>query len=175
MWYCWQVHNLCWMMTSNAYGLITFFHGPHLGHGNDLIAFRDSNIYNLFRNSLVNAGLNMNTFALLGDKIFIDRYPNFLSLPRGEWDALTRTDSRCRTSAEWSNDKITENWKRITYQNQLKIFLAPVAQEITVAAILTNCLTIEQGGQTALYFQNPNEPFGLEMPTLEEYFEIEND
>jgi hypothetical protein len=48
--------------------------------------------------------------------------------------------------------------------------MSAIDQDITVAALLANCLTIENGSQTQLFFQDPMEPFRLETPTLEDYF-----
>lgn len=66
--------------------------------------------------------------------------------------------------------KVTENWKYITYANHLKIQLIPVARDVTVAVILTNALSLLQGNQTHAVFRNDEDPFLLEMPTLENYF-----
>ncbi len=72
-----------WINVCNRFGLIVFFDGPHLGRGSDLNAFRDSDIVHRFQNSLVQANLDPHQFQLLGDRIFYDRLPCFLALPRG--------------------------------------------------------------------------------------------
>jgi hypothetical protein len=107
---------------------------------------------------------------LFTTKYFVNRLPCFRALPRGNWTPFEHIDSKGRTSVEWINGKITQDWKYITFQYQQRVFLGNVAQSITVAALLTNALTIEQGNQTALFFQDPENPLLLEFPTLEQYF-----
>jgi hypothetical protein len=125
---------------SSAFGLICFFDGPHLGRGTDRSAFRDSDIGLLFPEALESAGLNPAEYSMLGDKIFVNRPPNFLSLPL-QWDDFDHIDSNCRTQIEWVNGKIAQNWKGITYHMRMKVQFSPVAQDITIAALLTNCHT----------------------------------
>jgi hypothetical protein len=164
------VHNVLFLIAVSAFGLICFFDGPHLGKDTDRSAFRDSDITNKFVDALEAAGLNSEEYAMLGDKIFVNRPPNFLSLPL-QWQEFDNIDSVCRTSVEWSNCKITQNWKGITYSMQMKVQLSPVAQDIVIAALLTNCHTLLRGCQTHLYFQDAdNNPLLLEMPTLSSYF-----
>lgn len=146
------MHNLNWIGACNHFGLIVFFQGPHLGRGNDLTAFRDSEIVHQFETSLIQAQLPLVEFNLLGDRIFYNRPPCFVALPRGVFDEETATDSKCRTAIEWCFRMITENWKRITYPNIMRIFQGVVAQEITVAALLSNCLTLLHGSQTTAFF-----------------------
>lgn len=162
----------------DAFGLILFFDGPHLGKGTDRNAFRDSNIYTIFEEAYERFGIDADgdTFAFLGDKIFVNRPPLFLSLPFafGEYDRIEydRIDSKCRTASEWVNGKIAENWKAITYPNKMQLQLSTVRVDIIVAALLTNCLTILHGGQVSNYFQDENNPYNLQIPTLESYFRL---
>jgi hypothetical protein len=113
----------------------------------------------------------------MGDKIFLQRPPCFQALLRdpapGAEEDFEKIESKCRTSVEWVNGKITENWKYITYPHQLKVQLAAVGQHIVVAAILTNALTLCNAGQVSSYFNDSGtNPFLLEMPTVEDWFQI---
>jgi hypothetical protein len=158
----------------NAFGLFTMFDGPYLGRGTDRTVFRDSDINNRFQQCLRNAGMNVREYKNLGDKIYVDRQPCFLALIRsplpGAEELFESIESVCRTSAEWSNGKLCENWKSITFQNHLPLQLSAVGRDVVVAALLTNCLTLVQGGQTLAFFRDPDNPGALEMPSLQAYF-----
>ena len=166
-----------YILSVNAFGLITYFNGPHLGSQQDLGAFRDSNIRPAFEQTFKRFNIPLHEFAKIGDKIFVPRRPCFLALLKNpvpvDQEEFERIESTCRTCVEWVNGKITENWKYITYKSQLKVQLSDVAVHIVVAAILTNAFTLCNGGQTANYFSDSEgNPFGMEIPTLEEWFEI---
>jgi hypothetical protein len=99
----------------------------------------------------------VNEFAKMGDKIFVNRPPSFLSLktdPLPELQEFERIESICRTCVEWVNGKITENWKSLTYSNQQKVQLSVVGQHIIVAAILTNALTLCNGSVACNFFND---------------------
>lgn len=151
-----------------------FFDGPHIGRHQDLNAFADCEIKYRYETILGNHGLNPAEHQILGDALFPNRPPSILSLTPSppqdifEVEALDRLTRGC---AEWCNSKITENWKGITLPGRMKLELFPVAQEIVVAALLTNCLTILHGHQAQTFFASTDYPFLLQMPTLEEYFD----
>lgn len=170
-----KTHNFLFLYVVSAYGLIMFSSGPHAGHGTDRSAFRDSNILNAYENCLREANLDPADFQLLGDKIFVNRPPAFLAMAvnpePGEEEMFQDIDSICRTSVEWVNGKVTENWKYLTYPYKLKLNLHDIGKDMVVGSILTNALTFFQGGQTSNYFQDSeHDPFNLEMPAAEEYF-----
>lgn len=173
-----QTHNFFFLLCQSAYGLFTHSSGPHLGRGTDRTAFRESNIYHYYHECLQNEGMNPAEFAMLGDKIFVNRPPAFISLLRaplpGDEEDFQQVDSVCRTAIEWGNGKVTENWKYLTYPYKLKVNLSAVGQDMVVGLILTNALSLCHGNQTANFFQDPQNPLNLEMPTLEEYFEFNN-
>lgn len=171
------MHNLLFLAATDAFGLITFFDGPHLGKGTDRTTFRDSEILHHFRAALVTADIDPDTYGLLGDKIFVDHVPNIYALPShaanyADPASFDRIDSKCRTSSEWVFCKITQNWKYIGYDDQLRIQLNDVGVDIIVAALLTNCLTLLQGNQTRHFFSSTEDPFLLDMPSLESYFDM---
>lgn len=115
-------------------------------------------------------------YTILGDKLFVNRPPSFQALLRnpqpGDEADHQLVDSVCRTSVEWTNGKVTENWKYITYKNKLRLNVHAIGRDMTVAAILTNAHTLCHGCNTHNFFQDENNPFAIEMPSLESYFEI---
>ena len=133
----------------NAFGLITFFDGPHLGRGTDRTAFRDSNILVRFRTAVQNEGLDNDQYSNFGDRIFVNRPPSFLALPivrlHGPPGVFEGIESICRTSVEWAIGKVVENWKSLTFERQSVVGLTPIAPKTIVAVILTNTLTILNG------------------------------
>lgn len=95
-----------------------------------------------------NHGMNPYEYCLLGDRIFVKHFPSFFALARGVWD---EHDSFIPVSEAY--------------------FLSEVGQTVTCAAILADALTIKQGNQTILYFQDPDYPLLFELPTLHQYFQ----
>ena len=174
-----KLHNFLFLTMVNAFGLIVFVSGPHLGKGTDRTAFRDSNIKGLYEASLQDANIPLNELPGIGDRIFINRLPSMLALKRyndvvlEEEQEFEEIDSKLRTSVENVHCKICENWKYITYQHQLKIGLGHVAIDIVVAMLLTNALTLVQGSQVHGYFtKSLDSPAELTMPAIEDYFEV---
>jgi hypothetical protein len=155
------------------YGLISFFDGPHIGRFNDLDAFRVSQIKQKYEETLRDFNMPLEEFQLIGDRIFHTRLPTMLALLQQPPQAvveLEKTEVKIRSSAEWMNGKVCENWKSLQFANHLRVEVAPVAIEIIVAAFLTNCLSLLQGGQTHSFFSDPsNCPFLLDLPSLESY------
>lgn len=166
---------MLFLISVTAYGLISFFDGPHLGRGSDLSAFRDSNIKQRYEDSLRHHNMLPRDYQQLEDKIVHHKPPSFLALLIAyEEDVrdFEKLDSRLRTNVEWVNNKITENWKSITYSKRMKILVGSIAIDVIVAAVLTNALTILHSNQSHVYFSDAeNNPFSLEMPSLEEYFQ----
>ncbi len=115
----------------------------------------------------------LNEYPMLGDKIFVPRPPCFLALlmnPTAAEQVFQTFDSLIRTTTEWANGKLTMNWGYITYERQLKVGLRAVGRDIIVAALLTNALVLSNGDQTPNYFTHADQPFMLDMPSLEDYF-----
>jgi hypothetical protein len=169
-----KTHNFLYLTATNAFGLVTFLDGPHLGRGTDRTAFRDSNIRARYEAGLEAAGANPADLCAIGDKIFVDRVPCFLALrmnPTAQELAYERIESKLRTSVENVHSKVVENWKGLRMKSNMKIGLGHVSVDVHVAFILTNALTLLQGSQVHTYFADSvNDPGGLEMPTAESYF-----
>jgi hypothetical protein len=73
---------------------------------------------------------------------------------------------------EHVNGRITANWKGLQFKAKQKLRLEKVGRHFIVAALLTNAHTLLLGGQTMNKIFDANAPFWLEMPSLEDYFEM---
>lgn len=171
-----KVHNFLFLTVCNAFGIITFLDGPHLGAGTDRTAFRDSGIRQKFEAAMGAAQVDGAELAAVGDKIFVDRLPSFMALrthPNGQEAAYEAVESQLRTSIENVHSRVVENWKGLRMKSNMKVGLGHVAIDVKVAFILTNALTLLQGSQVHVYFSdNTNFPASLNMPSIESYFEI---
>lgn len=171
-----KVHNILFQNVTTPYGLIADFAGPIVGKNNDLNILASSDVLNRFRTALIGAGLNPADFDMLGDKLYMN-VPNLWRLykqPMTEQAELDNSiDTEPRTIVEWVNGKISTNWKGLRFKEKQKIRLSNVGRHFIVAALLTNAHTLLLGGQTMNYMYNGEHPFRLEMPSLENYFEIE--
>ena len=68
-----------------------------------------------------------------------------------------------RVSVEWLFGDIINYFKFLDFKKNLKIGLSSISKMYIVAALLRNALTCMYGNQTAEYF-------GLQPPSLQEYF-----
>lgn len=71
--------------------------------------------------------------------------------------------SSVRESVEWLFADIVNYFKFLDFKKNLKLQLSAVGKFYIVAAILRNALT-------CMYFNETSKFFGLEPPTLQEYF-----
>ena len=71
--------------------------------------------------------------------------------------------SATRVSVEWLFGDIINYFKFLDFKKNLKIGLSSIGKMYIVAALLRNALTCMYGNQTAEYF-------GLQPPSLQEYF-----
>jgi hypothetical protein len=168
-----KVHNILFQNVTTPYGLIADFAGPYVGKNNDLNALGDSDILERFRAALRNANLNTADFDLLGDKIYmnVNNLKRLYKNPMSEQGEIDNTiDSEPRTMVEWVNGKISNNWAGLQFRKKQKLRLFNVGMHFVVAALLTNAHTLLLSGQTMNYMYDPDEPFCLEMPSLEDYF-----
>ena len=71
--------------------------------------------------------------------------------------------SNVRTSVEWLFGDIINYFKFLDFKKNLKIGLSSVGKMYLVCALLRNALTCLYGNQTSQYF-------GLDPPSLQDYF-----
>ena len=84
-----------------------------------------------------------------------------LTPPQIEINGILSLD---KVSTEWCFGKITESQKYIDFPRSQQMQLQPVAKYYRLSALLMNANTCLYGSQTSLLF-------GLQAPTLGEYFE----
>ena len=80
-----------------------------------------------------------------------------------EMEDFNRAMSSVRTSVEWVFGDVIGSFKFLDFKKTLKIGLSPVGKHYMVSALLRNALTCLYGNNTGAYF-------GVEPPSLEEYF-----
>jgi len=131
------------------------FLGPFMGKDPDTSAFRDSNILNLWREALTQAGLDPDMFDFIADKIYAQRSncKALLSEPMTPQERIDNAiDQMVRVPVEWGLGKMATNWKSIIYADGQKIQVRDVKRDVIIAALLTNALTILNCGQNIQFF-----------------------
>jgi hypothetical protein len=155
--------------------LIADFAGPIVGKWNDLNLLASLDILHRFRVALIGEGRNPADFDMIGDKLYMN-VPNLWRVYKNPMSAQAEVDntieSEARTAVEWVNGRITANWKGLQFKAKQKLRLAKVGRHFIVAAVLTNAHNLLLGGQTMNNFFDANDPFKLEMPSIEDYFEV---
>lgn len=73
--------------------------------------------------------------------------------------------SSVREAVEWGFAKVTTNWAYVDFPANQRLELQPVAAYYKLAVLLTNAHTCVYGSQTS-------GRFGIEPPTLQEYFRL---
>jgi hypothetical protein len=172
-----KVHNLLFLVVVSAYGLIVDFAGPFNGRHNDLGGLRQSTLLPRFRQALLDNNLDVNSYDLLGDAIFPNA-PNIRALfgrksmeGKPVEQGQNALDECTRAPVEHSIGKMTQNWKALKMKHDLKILSGSLTKLARCCCILTNALTLFNGGQPLGQFFDANQPFRLQMPTPEEYFD----
>lgn len=80
-----------------------------------------------------------------------------------EMEAFNLSMSQVRTSVEWIFGDVIKSFKALDFKCNLKIGLSTVGKMYIVCALIRNAITCMYGNQTSDYF-------GLEPPTVNEYF-----
>ena len=78
-------------------------------------------------------------------------------------EAYNLAMSRVRTSVEWIFGDAIKSFKALDFKGNLKIGLSRVGKMYVVCALMRNAITCMYGNQTCDFF-------GLEPPTINEYF-----
>ena len=76
---------------------------------------------------------------------------------------FNKSMSRVRVSVEWTFGDIVRSFKFLDFKNNLKLGLSAVGKMYIVCSIIQNALTCMYGNQTSEYF-------GMQPPTVQEYF-----
>lgn len=127
--------------------------------------------------ALLDNNLDVNSYDLLGDAIFPNA-PNIRALfgrksmeGKPVEQGQNALDECTRAPVEHSIGKMTQNWKALKMKHDLKILSGSLTKLARCCCILTNALTLFNGGQPLGQFFDANQPFRLQMPTPEEYFD----
>lgn len=80
-----------------------------------------------------------------------------------EMEAFNAAMSSVRVSVEWLFGDVVRSFKFLDFKNNLKIGLSAVGKMYVVCAVIRNALTCLYGNQTSDYF-------GIDPPTIQEYF-----
>lgn len=170
-------HNLLFIVAATAYGLIVDLSGPYPGANNDKGALRKSELVPRFRQALEDSHLDPDHYDMLGDAIFSDGeniralYSKTVMDNNVALKDENALDQATRAPIEHTIGKMTQNWKALMFKHDKRILTGKLADLAKACCILTNALTILNGGQPLGYFFDAANPFRLEMPTLEEYFD----
>lgn len=160
-----RVHALKFQSVTLPNGLIAHLFGPVEGRRHDAGILRDSHLLGELEGQAFSP--TGEAMCLYGDPA----YPHSIHL-QGPFKEPHLTPamkdfnsamSSVRTSVEWVFGDVIGSFKFLDFKKNLKIGLSPVAKHYIVSAILRNALTCLYGNNTATYF-------GLDPPSLEEYF-----
>lgn len=80
-----------------------------------------------------------------------------------QMEDFNKSMSAVRTSVEWLFGDISNYFKFLDFKKNLKIGLSQIGKMYIVCAILQNA-------RTCLYLNSTSKFFGLDPPTLDEYF-----
>ena len=157
-----RIHSLKYQSLMCANGIISHFFGPVEGRRHDSGMYFQSGL-----DDQLSELYDLKQIAIYGDSAYAFR--RYLITPfKGA--ALTRlqTDfntnmASVRESVEWGFSKMCTLFAFIDYHKNNKVYLQPVAKYYLVAALLTNA-------HTCLYSSQVSQYFGIDPPTLSDYF-----
>lgn len=160
-----RVHSLKFQSVALPNGMIANLYGPIEGKRHDSGMLADSGLLQ---------ELEQYTFSPTGEPMCIygdPAYPlrvNLQALFRvgqitPEMEEFNRSMSSVRVAVEWIFGDIINYFKFMDFKKNLKIGLSQVGKMYVVSAILRNGLTCIYGNTTPKFF-------GLQPPSLQEYF-----
>ena len=128
----------------------------------------------MLRDSSILVDLERHAFTPAGHPLYIygdPAYPLRIHLQAPFRDAVLTDDmaafnasmSSVRVSVEWLFGDIVRSFKFLDFKNNLKIGLSAIGKMYVVCALIRNALTCLYGNQTSDYF-------GIDPPTIQQYF-----
>ncbi|XP_028418307.1 uncharacterized protein LOC114543582 [Dendronephthya gigantea] len=162
-----KVHSLKFQSVVVPNGMIANLYGPVEGKRHDAGMLAESGLLQT---------LEAQAFSTRGDPMCLYGDPAYplrvhLQAPFRQGNLTNQMQmsntnmSATRVSVEWLFGDIINYFKFLDFKKNLKIGLSSVGKMYVVCSLLRNALTCMYGNQTAEYF-------GLEPPTLEEYFAV---
>ncbi|XP_014674818.1 PREDICTED: uncharacterized protein LOC106814941 isoform X2 [Priapulus caudatus] len=163
-----RLHALKFQSVTAANGMIAHLYGPIEGRRHDCYLLRMSGLLNeLEEHSFNSAG---GVMCIYGDPAYPLRthlqapFKGNLTPVQNEYN---KSMSSVRISVEWLFGDIVNFFKFIDFKKSQKVWLSACGKMYAVCGLLTNA-------HTCLYGNNTSKFFGLEPPTLEEYFQTRN-
>ena len=159
-----RIHSLKYQSLICPNGIIAHFFGPVEGRRHDSAMYYQSGLDELISDIVDD---DNNQLAIYGDSAYAFR--RYLVTPfKGANLSQLQHDfnanmSAMRASVEWGFAKMFSEFAFLDYHKNLKVYLQPVAKYYFVGAVLINAHTCLYGSQTGQYF-------GLQAPSLDEYF-----
>ncbi|XP_074634541.1 uncharacterized protein LOC141893070 [Acropora palmata] len=160
-----RVHSLKFQSVTLPNGLIAHLFGPVEGRMHDARMLAVSQLYDDLEVFAFNpAGREM---CLYGDPAYPLRVhlqaPFRFGILTRDMEIFNESMSAVRSSVEWLFADVINYFKFLDFKKNLKIGLSQVGKMYLVCAILRNALTCLYSNTTAGYF-------GVDPPTLNEYF-----
>ena len=160
-----RVHALKFQSIAAPNGLVANLFGPVEGRRHDSGMLADSNMLPQLRQ--ICRRNNQIPLCIYGDLAYplrpeLQKPFQALQLTQQQKDYNT-VMSKCRIGVEWVFGEIINYFKFMDFKRNLKIGLSPIGKMYIVCTLLTNARTCMYGSQSTSYF-------GLDPPTVWEYF-----
>ena len=160
-----RMHSLKFQSVVIPNGLIANLHGPFEGKRHDSTMLQETGLLNNLRRV---AFYNGDHLCLYGDPT----YPLGLHLQAPfrnmhltpQMVLYNEAMSEVRVAVDWLFGNITNYFKFIDFKSQLRVNMSAVGKFYIVCALLENA-------QTCLYGNIVSEKFGIQPPSLREYFQ----
>jgi len=163
-------HGVLWQAFTAPCGLIIDLAGPMPGRAHDCRILNKSRLLPRFVAACAAAGYAIGTFLIYADAGYHNSAVLQAPFRRiagayasAAHRSLNRLMSRVRIVVEWGFGRVTALWPFFRFSGGQKLGRQPIGQMYVVAVLLTNAHCCLHGNQTCQYF-------GLEPPTLEDYF-----
>ena len=159
-------HALKYQSVSTPSGMIANLYGPVEGKRHDYAMLAMSGLLQALQQH--SYGPNGELLCIYGDPAYPLRQ-HLLSPYAGaqltqQQKDFNKSMSKARVSVEWMFGEIVEKFKFVDFKKNLKVGLTSAGKIYRVSAILTNA-------HACLYKNIVSEFYGIEPPTLEQYFQ----
>ena len=155
-------HSLKFQSVMLPNGLIGHFYGPFEGRRHDSAMYFASGLDQLAQEIYDEYGLSIYADSAYAFRRYLITPFKGAAISKLE-HKFNKNMAAVRGSVEWGFGKIGNNFAFLNFHKNIKVYLQPVAKLMYAAVILTNAHTCLYSSQTSKYF-------GLEPPSLEQYF-----
>lgn len=160
-----RVHAFKFQTVVAPDGIICHVYGPVDGRRHDIYMLRESGLMALLEdNPAFHNKLIFGDPAYGCTNVFCSPFKGCrVNAPQ---HAVNTAMSKVRISVEWSYGEITRYFSYLDFKRQQQVGMTPVATLYKIGILLTNCITIANGGN------NNSKYFNCAPPTFEEYFNL---